>query len=167
VLLLPLLVPGNGTSRTLLNLQFLVGHDCFAFHFRSTVQVDQDVDEPWPLEVYGHDGKATNVTMEPGTWSCGWIPDVSESAFRALNLSFPPSFQVTWCCTKAIRSSMAGTLHTLDCLALNCLSFLFHFCSAWFSLRHVILLHDWKFLCHRIQTLSYERELLCERFHPL
>ena len=26
----------------------------------------QDVDEPWPLEVYGHDGKATNVTMEPG-----------------------------------------------------------------------------------------------------
>lgn len=24
------------------------------------------VDEPWPLEVYGHDGKATNVTMEPG-----------------------------------------------------------------------------------------------------
>ena len=30
------------------------------------VQVDQDVDEPWPLEVYGHDGTATNVTMEPG-----------------------------------------------------------------------------------------------------
>jgi prolyl 4-hydroxylase len=31
-----------------------------------TVQVDQEVDEPWPLEVYGHDGKAVNVTMEPG-----------------------------------------------------------------------------------------------------
>jgi prolyl 4-hydroxylase len=30
------------------------------------VNVDQDVDEPWPLEVYGHDGKATNVTMAPG-----------------------------------------------------------------------------------------------------
>jgi len=30
------------------------------------IQVDQDVDEPWPLEVYGHDGIATNVTMEPG-----------------------------------------------------------------------------------------------------
>eukprot|EP00529_Nitzschia_sp_RCC80_P005363 CAMPEP_0113520682 /NCGR_PEP_ID=MMETSP0014_2-20120614/44232_1 /TAXON_ID=2857 /ORGANISM="Nitzschia sp." /LENGTH=988 /DNA_ID=CAMNT_0000418581 /DNA_START=335 /DNA_END=3301 /DNA_ORIENTATION=+ /assembly_acc=CAM_ASM_000159 len=30
------------------------------------IQVDQDVDEPWPLEVYGHDGVATNVTMEPG-----------------------------------------------------------------------------------------------------
>jgi hypothetical protein len=30
------------------------------------VQVAQDVDEPWPIEVYGHDGKAYNVTMEPG-----------------------------------------------------------------------------------------------------
>jgi hypothetical protein len=25
--------------------------------------VDQDVDEPWPLEVIGHDGIARNVTM--------------------------------------------------------------------------------------------------------
>jgi len=30
------------------------------------IQVDQDIDEPWPLEVYGHDGAATNVTMAPG-----------------------------------------------------------------------------------------------------
>lgn len=30
------------------------------------INVDQDVDEPWPLEVIGHDGKAQNVTMEPG-----------------------------------------------------------------------------------------------------
>merc|ERR1712183_347124 len=30
------------------------------------INVDQDVDEPWPLEVIGHDGRATNVTMEPG-----------------------------------------------------------------------------------------------------
>lgn len=30
------------------------------------INVDQDVDEPWILEVYGHDGKAFNVTMEPG-----------------------------------------------------------------------------------------------------
>jgi prolyl 4-hydroxylase len=30
------------------------------------INVDQDLDEPWPLEVYGHDGKAVNVTMEPG-----------------------------------------------------------------------------------------------------
>mmetsp|Transcript_30464 Transcript_30464/g.73067 ORF Transcript_30464/g.73067 Transcript_30464/m.73067 type:complete len:478 (+) Transcript_30464:134-1567(+) len=30
------------------------------------INVAQDVDEPWPLEVYGHDGKATNVTMLPG-----------------------------------------------------------------------------------------------------
>ena len=30
------------------------------------INVASDLDEPWPLEVYGHDGKATNVTMEPG-----------------------------------------------------------------------------------------------------
>lgn len=30
------------------------------------INVDQDVDEPWPLEVIGHDGKAYNVTMLPG-----------------------------------------------------------------------------------------------------
>lgn len=30
------------------------------------INVDQDVDEDWPLEVIGHDGKAYNVTMEPG-----------------------------------------------------------------------------------------------------
>lgn len=30
------------------------------------VNVAQDVEEPWPLEVYSHDGKAYNVTMEPG-----------------------------------------------------------------------------------------------------
>jgi len=30
------------------------------------INVDQDVDEPWPLEVIGRDGKAHNVTMLPG-----------------------------------------------------------------------------------------------------
>eukprot|EP01042_Synura_sphagnicola_P000631 gene631-692_t len=30
------------------------------------VQVAQDVDEPWPVEVYDHSGKAHNVTMKPG-----------------------------------------------------------------------------------------------------
>lgn len=30
------------------------------------INVDQDVDEPWPLEVIGHDGRAHNITMEPG-----------------------------------------------------------------------------------------------------
>eukprot|EP01035_Chromulina_nebulosa_P020376 gene20376-26445_t len=30
------------------------------------IQVAQDVNEPWPVEVYGRDGKAYNVTMEPG-----------------------------------------------------------------------------------------------------
>jgi hypothetical protein len=30
------------------------------------IQVDQDLDEPWPIEVISHAGKAYNVTMEPG-----------------------------------------------------------------------------------------------------
>lgn len=30
------------------------------------INVDQDVDEDWPIEVYGHDGNAYNITMEPG-----------------------------------------------------------------------------------------------------
>ena len=30
------------------------------------INVAQDVDEPWPLEVYDHNGQAHNVTMEPG-----------------------------------------------------------------------------------------------------
>jgi len=30
------------------------------------INVDSDVEEPWPLEVIGHDGRAHNVTMEPG-----------------------------------------------------------------------------------------------------
>uniref|UniRef100_A0A7S4MFC3 Fe2OG dioxygenase domain-containing protein n=1 Tax=Odontella aurita TaxID=265563 RepID=A0A7S4MFC3_9STRA len=30
------------------------------------INVDQDLDEPWPIEVIGHDGRAHNVTMEPG-----------------------------------------------------------------------------------------------------
>jgi len=30
------------------------------------VNVAQDVDEDWPLEVYGHDGRVYNVTMHPG-----------------------------------------------------------------------------------------------------
>lgn len=30
------------------------------------INVAQDVEEPWPLEVYAHDGNAYNVTLEPG-----------------------------------------------------------------------------------------------------
>jgi prolyl 4-hydroxylase len=30
------------------------------------INVDQDVDEPWPLEIYDREGRAVNVTMEPG-----------------------------------------------------------------------------------------------------
>lgn len=30
------------------------------------INVDQDVDEPWPLEVWGHDGMPYNISMAPG-----------------------------------------------------------------------------------------------------
>merc|ERR1712038_466424 len=30
------------------------------------INVAQDIDEPWPIEVISHDGKAYNITMEPG-----------------------------------------------------------------------------------------------------
>ena len=30
------------------------------------IQVAQDIEEPWPVEVYSHDGKAHNVSMLPG-----------------------------------------------------------------------------------------------------
>jgi hypothetical protein len=32
------------------------------------INVDQNVSEPWPLEVYDRQGNAVNVTMEPGKW---------------------------------------------------------------------------------------------------
>ena len=31
-----------------------------------TINVAQDVDEPWSIELYSHDGKAYSVSMEPG-----------------------------------------------------------------------------------------------------
>lgn len=30
------------------------------------INVDQDVNSPWPVEVYSHAGEAYNVTMAPG-----------------------------------------------------------------------------------------------------
>ena len=26
----------------------------------------EDIEEPWPVEVYSHDGNAYNITLEPG-----------------------------------------------------------------------------------------------------
>jgi len=40
--------------------------DRLPFVSSAIINVDQDVDEPWPLEVIGHDGIAHNVTLEPG-----------------------------------------------------------------------------------------------------
>jgi hypothetical protein len=58
------------------------------------IQVDQDVDEPWPLEVYGHDGVATNITMEPGDmvlygkFSSRWILTLIDCLPKRILLSF-------------------------------------------------------------------------------
>jgi prolyl 4-hydroxylase len=30
------------------------------------INVDQRVEEPWPLEAYDHEGRAHNITLEPG-----------------------------------------------------------------------------------------------------
>lgn len=40
--------------------------DRFPLVSSAIINVDQDVDEPWPLEVIGHDGVAVNITMVPG-----------------------------------------------------------------------------------------------------
>jgi hypothetical protein len=53
--------------RTYTNGAILAPHvDRLPLVSSAIVNVAQDVDEPWPLEVYGRDGKAYNVTMEPG-----------------------------------------------------------------------------------------------------
>lgn len=40
--------------------------DRLPYVFSAVINVDQDLDEPWPMEVIGHDGKANNVTLKPG-----------------------------------------------------------------------------------------------------
>lgn len=40
--------------------------DRFPLVSSAIINVDQDVVEPWPLEVIGHDGVAVNITMVPG-----------------------------------------------------------------------------------------------------
>jgi prolyl 4-hydroxylase len=32
------------------------------------INIDQDYEKPWPLELIGHDGVARNVTLQPGDW---------------------------------------------------------------------------------------------------
>jgi len=53
--------------RTYYNQSILIPHvDRLPRVISAIINVDQQVDEPWVLEVYGHDGKAHNITMEPG-----------------------------------------------------------------------------------------------------
>mmetsp|Transcript_302 Transcript_302/g.571 ORF Transcript_302/g.571 Transcript_302/m.571 type:complete len:488 (-) Transcript_302:1111-2574(-) len=41
--------------------------DTLPFVINAIIHVADEVDEPWPIEVYGHDGKAQNVTLEAGS----------------------------------------------------------------------------------------------------
>lgn len=52
------------------------------------INVAQDIDEEWPLEVIGHDGKATNVTMEPGDMVLYESHSVLHGEFEFIILSF-------------------------------------------------------------------------------
>lgn len=45
---------------------FDVDVDRLPYICTATIQVDQDLNEPWPFEIYGRDGLAYNITLEPG-----------------------------------------------------------------------------------------------------
>ena len=55
------------------------------------INVDQDLDEPWPLEVIGHDGVARNITMVPGAHVTS--PLVKFSVGIGTYLTFPLSIR--------------------------------------------------------------------------
>ena len=48
------------------------------------INVDQDVDEPWPLEVIGHDGKAYNITGACGIVSLRFLTCGAHFCFHAV-----------------------------------------------------------------------------------
>jgi prolyl 4-hydroxylase len=54
---------GRGSNGSVLNSHV----DRVSTHAVSVIiNVDQDVDEAWPLEIYSHDGSAHNVTIQQG-----------------------------------------------------------------------------------------------------
>lgn len=58
--------------------------------------VDADVEEPWPLEVIGHDGKAHNVTMEPGDMVlCKWLTKEFRSTVAGTNAAARVTYRLT------------------------------------------------------------------------
>ena len=105
------------------------------------INVAQDVDEPWPLEVIGHDGKAYNVTMEPGDMvSIGYACLQMNLIWKASHLLVYFRFytKVTLSSTAALTRSRAASWPTSSCkciswrrntfeLACGCLCFLIVF----------------------------------------
>jgi prolyl 4-hydroxylase len=58
------------------------------------INVAQDVDEDWPLEVWGHDGKVYNISMKPGDmvlYESHSILHGTLQSTRHLSISFPSS----------------------------------------------------------------------------
>ena len=41
--------------------------DTLPFVINAIIHVADKIETPWPIEVYGHDGKARNITLEVGT----------------------------------------------------------------------------------------------------
>jgi hypothetical protein len=83
------------------NLNFFI----YFFHH----SVAQDLDEPWPLEVIGHDGRAANVTMEPGTYNgvvSATIAIDLENEMLTTSSPLNCMFQVIWFYMNHIVSSM-------------------------------------------------------------
>jgi prolyl 4-hydroxylase len=62
------------------------------------INVDQDVDEPWPVEVYSHDGKAYNVSMEPGDM----VLYESHTVLHGRPFPLKGRYYVSLCCAWAV-----------------------------------------------------------------
>lgn len=49
------------------------------------INVDQDVDEDWPLEVYDHQGWAQNITLKPGQMLMYEVSTFTDSSLHIIH----------------------------------------------------------------------------------
>ena len=69
------------------------------------LNVDQDVDEPWPIEVYAHDGKAYNITMEVSLLP--FEHNILQTPWRKFIDNFLGTSRGTWCYMRVTRCCTA------------------------------------------------------------
>jgi hypothetical protein len=101
------------------------------------INVAQDVDEPWPIEVYAHDGKAYNVTMEPGD-------------------------MVLYESHSVLHGTYVNKLSRLFCFYYYCVLHLLMIISN----RNKMSLRKFTILRYiRRETISAEGEILCQHFY--